>query len=39
MLGHGIAHNLVKSHDLKHEFWFSAICEAHHETLIDKLSS
>jgi len=29
VLAHEIAHNLVPSHDSAHEFWFSAICEAH----------
>ncbi|KIJ65764.1 hypothetical protein HYDPIDRAFT_186930 [Hydnomerulius pinastri MD-312] len=28
-LAHEIAHNLIPSHDSAHEFWFSAICEAH----------
>lgn len=28
-LAHEIAHNLTELHDSEHEFWFSAICEAH----------
>lgn len=28
-LAHEIAHNLTNLHDSEHEFWFSAICEAH----------
>lgn len=28
-LGHELAHNLIKQHNSEHEFWFSAICEAH----------
>lgn len=28
-LAHEIAHNLTDLHDSEHEFWFSAICEAH----------
>ncbi|KAI9455535.1 hypothetical protein HD554DRAFT_273220 [Boletus coccyginus] len=28
-VAHEIAHNLVARHDSEHEFWFSAICEAH----------
>ncbi|KAI9454957.1 hypothetical protein HD554DRAFT_2149343 [Boletus coccyginus] len=28
-LAHEIAHNLTDLHDSDHEFWFSAICEAH----------
>ncbi|KAI6014324.1 hypothetical protein EDC04DRAFT_3070659 [Pisolithus marmoratus] len=28
-LAHEIAHNLTELHDSDHEFWFSAICEAH----------
>ena len=26
-LGHGIAHNRVKLHDLEHEIYFSSICQ------------
>ena len=29
VLAHEVAHNLIPSHDSAHEFWFSAICEAH----------
>ncbi|KAI6101844.1 hypothetical protein F5141DRAFT_272169 [Pisolithus sp. B1] len=29
VLAHEIAHNLTDQHDSDHEFWFSAICEAH----------
>lgn len=28
-LAHEVAHNLTELHDSEHEFWFSAICEAH----------
>lgn len=28
-LAHELAHNLIKEHNAEHEFWFSAICEAH----------
>ncbi|KAF8549066.1 hypothetical protein OG21DRAFT_1500623 [Imleria badia] len=28
-LAHELAHNLIKQHNSEHEFWFSAICEAH----------
>ena len=28
-LAHELAHNLIKEHNPEHEFWFSAICEAH----------
>ena len=28
-LAHEIAHNLVQPHNSEHEFYFSAICEAH----------
>jgi len=28
-LAHEIAHNLVHQHNSKHEFYFSAICEAY----------
>ncbi|KAI6097702.1 hypothetical protein EDD16DRAFT_1902480 [Pisolithus croceorrhizus] len=28
-LAHEIAHNVTKQHNSDHEFWFSAICEAH----------
>jgi hypothetical protein len=38
MLAHGIAHNLVDKHDMKHEFYVSAICRTYLETLIDHLS-
>jgi hypothetical protein len=38
MLAHGIAHNLVDKHDLKHEFYVSAICGTYLEPLIDHLS-
>ncbi|KAI6097053.1 hypothetical protein F5141DRAFT_481577 [Pisolithus sp. B1] len=32
-LAHEIAHNLTALHDSEHEFWFSAICEAHFPAL------
>ena len=38
MLAHGIAHNLVYPHNSEHEFYFSAICEAYLEPLINLLS-
>ncbi|KAF8497460.1 hypothetical protein F5888DRAFT_1613660, partial [Russula emetica] len=38
MLAHGIAHNLVDKHNLKHEFYVSAICGTYLEPLIDQLS-
>ncbi len=38
MLAHGIAHNLVYPHNLEHEFYVSAICEAYLEPLINLLS-
>ena len=38
MLAHGIAHNLVDKHDLKHEFYVSAICGKYLERLIDTVS-
>ena len=38
MLAHGIAHNLVFPHNLEHEFYVSAICEAHLEPLFNLLS-
>ena len=38
MLAHVIAHNLVDSHDLTHEFYVSAISGTHLEPLIDHLS-
>lgn len=28
-LAHEIAHNLIEPHNSEHEFYFSAICEAH----------
>jgi hypothetical protein len=39
MLAHGIAHNLVDKHDLKHEFYVSAICGTYLEPLIEHLCS
>ena len=36
-LAHEIAHNLVKEHNSEHEFWFSAICEAHISRLVEIL--
>ncbi|KAG6375835.1 hypothetical protein JVT61DRAFT_2694 [Boletus reticuloceps] len=36
-LAHEIAHNLIKSHNSEHAFWFSAICEAHTSTLVQIL--
>lgn len=39
MLAHGIAHNLVYQHNWEHEFYFSAICEAYLEPLVDLLSN
>ena len=38
MLAHGVAHNLVDEHDMKHEFYTSAICRAYLEALISHLS-
>lgn len=38
MLAHGIAHNLVYPHNLEHEFYVSAICEAYLEPLFGLLS-
>ncbi|KAF8497439.1 hypothetical protein F5888DRAFT_1634399 [Russula emetica] len=38
MLAHGIAHNLVYPHNLEHEFYVSAICEAYLEPLFSLLS-
>jgi hypothetical protein len=38
MLAHGIAHNLVYPHNLEHEFYVSAICEAYLEPLFNLLS-
>jgi hypothetical protein len=38
MLAHGLAHNLVDKHNLKHEFYVSAICAKYLEPLIDHLS-
>ena len=37
MLAHGIAHNLVDSHDMKHEFYVSAIYKTYLEPLIENL--
>jgi hypothetical protein len=39
MLAHGIAHNLVYTHNSEHEFYFSAICEAYLEPLINLLTN
>ena len=36
-LAHEIAHNLVKEHNSEHEFWFSAMCEAHISRLVEIL--
>ena len=36
-LAHEIAHNLVKEHNSEHEFWFSAMCEAHISKLAEIL--
>jgi len=38
MLAHAIAHNVVGSHNLRHEFYVSAICETYLEPLINHLT-
>ncbi|KAF8552603.1 hypothetical protein OG21DRAFT_1443221 [Imleria badia] len=38
-LAHELAHNLIKPHNSEHEFWFSAICEAHVLTFSRLLNS
>jgi len=37
-LAHEIAHNLVQPHNSEHEFYFSALCEAHIEKFTQLLS-
>lgn len=37
-LAHEIAHNLVQPHNSEHEFYFSALCEAHIEKFLQLLS-
>ncbi|KAG1726435.1 uncharacterized protein EDB91DRAFT_1263755 [Suillus paluster] len=37
-LAHEIAHNLVQPHNSEHEFYFSALCEAHIEQFTQLLS-
>lgn len=38
-LAHEIAHNLIEPHNSEHEFYFSAICEAHMVALSRLLGS
>ncbi|KAH6912025.1 hypothetical protein BKA70DRAFT_1266286 [Coprinopsis sp. MPI-PUGE-AT-0042] len=37
-LAHEIAHNIVEAHNAEHEFYFTAICEAHVAGLVELLS-